>query len=144
MVINPEFNLNDPRNLNQPLNPLPTTPPPITPENKKQVIKRWNDKPENKGNGIKAVDEKSYNWTRRLAIVGVIAFIVLVAAVVMVAVTIWNDGTLLDSIELVCGDNTCSEIPECPLCPNCDVACGDSFCPEFPDTINIFLNNETE
>lgn len=122
---------------------------------KDEQIRRWNEEPMVKKNGIRAIDteketvigNKKYAWIKSTSIIGVIALIIIAGAGGIFAYLAWNDGTLLSPIEVInnvtCGDTVIPECPsiiECPImeCPN--VQCGACT---FPDSLEVTIVNGT-
>lgn len=154
------INLNDPNNLNpvvrsQEYKPLPKETPiemrgsKIT---KEEQINQWNEKPEIKNNKIKAIDTENYKEIKKgslklknvLAFFGIVALLVIAAAVGTLAYIAYTDGTFLEEpLEIICGENTCGE----QSCVNtCNKICGNITCGDciFPEELVISYKNETD
>jgi hypothetical protein len=156
------FDLNNPGNLNPDLkdiaranqpqqNPPRQEIPRYTPDEKKIAIKKFDERPVVKENGIKAYDSKKYStipkWMKPLAITGIIAVVIVAISIFMIAWIIASDGTLLNPISMVCGNHsiTCEgiEVPAQNFSCDCgEVVCGNLTC-IFPNEINVNMNNGT-
>ena len=144
-----EFNLNNPNNLNPDINQ-----PMYQPLKKEGIIKEFNNRPKVKNRKIKAIDteksseisNKSLGFLKLFSILGILAIIILAGGVGTYVYILYNDGTTLNPIEMVCsdvnlnttcGDNNCPDIPKCP---DCNLECSDVEC-NFPSTLDINLND---
>jgi hypothetical protein len=126
-----EYNLNDSNNLN----------PQIKND---ELISKWNETPEVKEKGIKAIDTKKrididkrkFDIIIFMAFIGVIGMLIIAGAVCFYCYMLHQDGTMLNPVELVCGNtsiivpdtNNCP-VPVIPACPSLtcpDVTCGNT------------------
>ena len=133
-----EINLNDPNNLN------PTI-------QKEEMIKKWNENPEVKKNGIEAIDTKRYNKISKpelnllqiLSVLGIVSLIIIAGSV---GYSVYKNGSLIPP--LISNQNCEAQTVNidqgiCPTCPSLD-------CPEcinecnFPSTLKVVLQNETD
>ena len=137
-----EFNLNDPRNLNPDIRSL---------KDVESRIEEWNNKPEVKENNIEAIDKNKYekiskpslNIMKIMAFFGVIALLIIAGYFAIAGWTLYNDGTFINPVNLVCGNVTLNCEPqscvnECKKdCPACVCEC------DFPNEINVNIKNGT-
>lgn len=119
-------------------------------EEKAKKIDDWNKDPQVKKNGIKAYDtDKSkvvtnnqYSWIKSFAFIGILALLVIAGCVAVFGYIAYQDGTLLNPVELVCGNVTIDENAIVCEPTSCDCSpsliCGSTDFYDIEDKLDDF------
>lgn len=125
--------LNDPYNLNPQYKPLPKTEP------SSEEITQWNKKVENKG--VRADRIWKWNFWQAMGVIGIIAILIVAGSLGVWAWTIYQDGTMVNPISLVCSPNiTLQERQNTCTCGECKPIINIT-CPS--DTIKLYCGNSS-
>lgn len=131
-----DINLNDPRNLN-----------PII---KEQKIQQWNEMPEVKNSGIKAIDTQKYkevskpelNLLKIFTIIGIASLVIIAGSI---GYSVYKNGSIIPSFyaNQTCEAQTVNfDKGVCPSCPSCNCPDCTNEC-NFPNTLKVEIKNET-